>query len=565
MTMEPSAEDTMEAVLDLSPEEARTYSMILDAASTLPKSDPRFSLTLTFTWWLLQRRRRLEQQRVRRRQFYRRLRRLIFLRWHMNRMKVSGVAVAKSVTQAAVKEELIVPEKRLWVRTDRNEDFWTKVDRNLISPEIFRRYFHMSRETFDYVYDELADQLQKSNTTMRDPLPGKKRLAATLYRMATNAEYIKVASLFGIGKSTTTSLVREVCDVIVANLKDKFLTFIGEGLMTEDKRRKIEEAAAKFGIPRVIGVLGSIDVLIIGSSWDWSESSPYISSYHKNYAVTFQTVVDSDGRFSHVVAGSPSSLTNKQILESCCDLRDEFLLKFQSGIGMDGDTSSEARLVSDESYAGEDETENPDEIAEFGQLPKNSEWLLTPLELEGEVEDDNEKQLLEERISQAQGIFDDAIFKVKSRWKIFHGKGGKINFSADAFEKIALACCILHNICELKEDGVDQSWGDEVGPEVYNRRGIPKDGSPSRDATTEENHVDDEVIEEEEEDNQDNEMDITPVDVDPSLLDADSEMILPLSGGASVASIDAADIEEMLGHVEGGDDDEEDLPEEILS
>lgn len=452
----------MEAVLDLSPEEARTYSMILDAASTLPKSDPRFALTLTFTWWLLHRRRRLEQQRVRRRQFYRRLRRLIFLRWHIQRNSMNGaMAMASGGTprgsglkQQLRKEKLsaVVPEKRLWVRQDRTEDFWTKVDQNLISDEQFRKCFHMSKETFDYVYDELAEQLQKSNTTMRDSLPGKKRLAATIYRMATNAEYIRVASLFGIGKSTTTSLVRDVCEVIVANLKDKFLTFIGEGHNPEDMKRKVDEAAEKFGLDKVVGVLGSTDVLIIGSSWDWSESSPYISSYHKNYAVTFQAVVDADGTFSHVSAGSPSSLTNKQILEEC-GLKKEFMEKFGSDAGL------AARIVADESYS------------EGGE--EQGEWILTQDNYQADG-DNNEKQLMQEKISQARQIFDDAVLRVKSRWKIFHGKNGKINFSADAFEKIALACCILHNICELQEDEVESSWGSDIGPEVYSRRGHPK-------------------------------------------------------------------------------------------
>lgn len=468
--MESSEPETMEAVLNLNPEEARTYATILEAASALPKSDPRFSLTLTFTWWLLHRRRRLEQQRVRRRQFYRRLRRLTFLHWHIRRNTVSGLAVASNQNEMAAQDDLVVvPEKRLWVRKDRNEDFWTKVDQNLISDEAFRKYFHMSKETFDYVYDELAEQLQKSNTTMRDSLPGKKRLAATIYRLATNAEYIRVASLFGIGKSTTTSLVRDVCEVIVTNLKDKFLTFIGEGLNKSDMKRRVDEAGSKFGIPKVIGVLGSIDVLIIGSSWDWSENSPYISSYHKNYAVTFQAVVDADGNFSNVCAGSPSSLTNMQILDEC-GLKKEFVEKFSTSQG--AGVELEARIVADESYsdkAGEENgngEEHPDE---------NPDWILTPEEVGKNVHDDNDRQLMEEKISQARTIFDDAVLRVKSRWKIFHGKNGKINFSADAFEKIALACCILHNICELQEDEVEPSWGSDIGPEVYHRYGYPKE------------------------------------------------------------------------------------------
>ncbi len=75
----------MESALDLTPEEAKTYSKVLKAVSRLPQSDPRFALVIGVTWWLLHRRRRLEQQRIRRRQFYRRWRRLLLLRWQIQR------------------------------------------------------------------------------------------------------------------------------------------------------------------------------------------------------------------------------------------------------------------------------------------------------------------------------------------------------------------------------------------------------------------------------------------------------------------------------------------------
>jgi hypothetical protein len=243
--------------------------------------------------------------------------------------------------------------------------------------------------------------------------------------------------------------------------------------------------------------------MIIGSSWDWSENSPYISSYHKNYAVTFQAVVDADGRFSHVCAGSPSSLSNKQILE-VSGLKKEFLQKFvsnENGQGTGEESADQgqqhlpARIVADESYGSNDPSsaEENEEAGPSSNKEDHPECLMTPEEVETEFQDENEQQLLLEKIAQGRDLFDDAVFSVKCRWKIFHGKNGKINFSADAFEKIALASCILHNICELKDDKIDPSWGSDIGPEVYNRQGYPKESSTADDDVEDEEEFEEDI------------------------------------------------------------------------
>jgi len=441
-TMEPSIENA----LALTPEEARTYASILGATSTLPKSDPRYALVIGVTWWLLHRRRRMEQQLIRRRHFSRRLRRLMYLRWQLQRNTLQGLTVAYANTEAANTEDLgCVPDKRLWVKKDSTtggDEFWTQFDQGLLTPEVFMRSFHMSQETFNFIYAELAEHLRKSNTTMREPLPAKKRLAATLYRLATNAEYLKVASLFGIGKSTTTSLVRDVCDVIVNILKDKYLS------LTTD-----ESDENAFGIPGAVGVLGAIDVFIVGSTWDWSENSPFSSIYSQSYALIFQAVVDQIGHFRHVSASCPAGSTNLEALHKS-SLLVEMQERMENGLQL--------VIAADESY--ELPSENKDQ-----QLPS----LVTP----HKEEDTKEKRDLNQKLRSARTTFEESVFKVKSRWKIFHGKNGKINFNADAFENIAMACCILHNICEARKDSIDPSWSADVHDSLFLRCGEPSSTS----------------------------------------------------------------------------------------
>jgi len=440
----------MESALALTEEEARAYSKILKAVSKLPKSDPRFALVVGVTWWLLHRRRRLEQQRIRRRQFYRRWRRLLLLRWKIQRNNGNASPI-NNIVMDTLEEFDYLTDKRAWTKErERSEDFWASIENDEISQEDFYSKFHMTKETFDEIYNELAENLNKSNTSMRESIPGKKRLAATIYRLANNAEYLKVSTLFGIGKSTTTSLVRDVCEVIVTQLKDKFLTW-----SDPEDGDYLSESETKFGIPQCIGVVGSADVFIIGSTWNWDETSQFTSIYNKTFALVFQAVVDHNGKFCHVSAGQPAGMTNAEILKKS-NLIQEMEENFSSYKKTIDDVNIPFVLASDESCPLE-------------------ECVMTPFNISSDTTDEDSFPSLEvkrefnNKLTQAQSLFGETLLKLKGRWKIFHGKNGKINFNADGFENIALACCILHNICESQGDCTDPSWNLEAQNELFIR------------------------------------------------------------------------------------------------
>ncbi|CAG7719357.1 unnamed protein product [Allacma fusca] len=413
----------METCLALTAEEARTYSLILDAAAQLPRSDPRYGFVIGMTWWLLHRRRRLEQARNRRRQFYRRWRRMLALRWQMQKNVLASVSIAMKTNEFANLEEWdSLPEKRLWVKKDRVEDFWTRIDKDEISEETFRASFHMSKSTFNFLYSELEEHLTKTNTTMREPIPGKKRLAATVYRLATNAEYHKVANFFGIGKSTTTSLVRDVCEIIVTNLKNKYLNFTpGTEESEQGLTTRIREAQTSFEIPQCVGVLGCTDVYVIGSSWDWSETSPYTSIYSKNFAVVFQAVVNDQGRFNHVSAGCPASLPNSAVLQKS-NLKEVMAKKFATYQVNLEDVNVPVLLAAYDTS--------------FGYPRQN--WVLTPFRDDDIPSDPETREKFNDKLSKGKQVF-------------------------------TMACCILYNICDIRKDQFDLQWMTEVSDQLLIR------------------------------------------------------------------------------------------------
>lgn len=85
--------------------------------------------------------------------------------------------------------------------------------------EWWRSNFRMSKDTYQLLCTELQPYI-KRQTCVRDPVGVEKRVAVTIYKLATNLEYMSLSNLFGIGVSTVCSIVVETCRVIA----DKFLS-----------------------------------------------------------------------------------------------------------------------------------------------------------------------------------------------------------------------------------------------------------------------------------------------------------------------------------------------------
>ncbi|RXN10650.1 nuclease HARBI1 [Labeo rohita] len=61
----------------------------------------------------------------------------------------------------------------------------------------------------------LKDHIKKANTSLRYAIDPERRVAITLWRLATNAENRTIAQLFGVGISTVCTVVHQVCAAIV--------------------------------------------------------------------------------------------------------------------------------------------------------------------------------------------------------------------------------------------------------------------------------------------------------------------------------------------------------------
>ena len=109
--------------------------------------------------------------------------------------------------------------------------------------------FRMSRETFHYLCNQLRPLIQKQNTRMRRSLSTERRVAITLWVLATPGEYRSVAHLFRLARCTVCQIVNETCRAIVNKLLRVYIRFPTRDSLN-DVVRGFKE---KFGIPQCVG------------------------------------------------------------------------------------------------------------------------------------------------------------------------------------------------------------------------------------------------------------------------------------------------------------------------
>ena len=94
----------------------------------------------------------------------------------------------------------------------------------------WKKNLRMHKSTFDYLCKELQPYIAHQCTVLRKPVNVEEWVAVTLWRLATNAEYRTLASLFGLGTSTVCTVVLDTCHAITKLLHRYVSIPQGDGL-----------------------------------------------------------------------------------------------------------------------------------------------------------------------------------------------------------------------------------------------------------------------------------------------------------------------------------------------
>ncbi|PWA69822.1 Harbinger transposase-derived nuclease [Artemisia annua] len=278
----------------------------------------------------------------------------------------------------------------------------------------------MSKATFNMICEELDAAVTKKDTMLRMAIPVRQRVAVCLYRLATGDPLRTVSGLFGLGISTCHKLVLEVCAAIKNVLMPKFLQWPNDERLGQIK----SEFGSISGIPDVAGAIYTTHVSIIAP-----KVSPalYYNKKHTernqkpSYSTTVQGVVDPRGVFTDICIGYPGAMPNDQILE-----KSVFSKRFNMG------HSKNVRVVGNSSYPLLD-------------------WLLVPYTHQNHTWSQHS---FNEKIGDVQQIAKDAFMRLKGRWACLQKR---TEVKLQDLPVVLGACCVLHNICEINNETMDES------------------------------------------------------------------------------------------------------------
>ncbi|KAE8684939.1 hypothetical protein F3Y22_tig00111105pilonHSYRG00773 [Hibiscus syriacus] len=308
-------------------------------------------------------------------------------------------------------------QRRLWVK-DRSQDWWDCCNHQDFPEEEFRKAFRMSKSTFGLICCELEPVVMKKNTTLRDAIPVRQRVAACIWRLATGEPLRQVSKRFGLGISTCHKLVLEVCSAINTVLMPKFLQWPDEKKMEEIK----EEFESISGIPNIGGSLYTTHVPIIAPKFN---VAAYFNRRHTernqktSYSITVQGVVDREGIFRDVCIGWPGSMPDDQVLEKSA------LFKRASKGSL-----KDVWIVGNPGYPLMD-------------------WLLVPY---GHHNLTWAQHGFNEKISEVQNVAKEAFARLKGRWACLQKR---TEVKLQELPMVIGACCVLHNICEVNNEEMD--------------------------------------------------------------------------------------------------------------
>ncbi|GFT14166.1 uncharacterized protein TNCV_2677081 [Trichonephila clavipes] len=115
-------------------------------------------------------------------------------------------------------------KKRWWIRPifQKRQSRGASIlieEMRLSDTESYFNFFRLSPQLFDNLLSIIGSVIAKKDTNYRDIIQPKDRLASTLRYLATGDLMASLSYLFGIGRSTTSAIIKETCEAISSSLK----------------------------------------------------------------------------------------------------------------------------------------------------------------------------------------------------------------------------------------------------------------------------------------------------------------------------------------------------------
>ncbi|XP_012234639.2 uncharacterized protein [Linepithema humile] len=273
---------------------------------------------------------------------------------------------------------------------------------------------YLRRNTFQYILNLIRPVLEKvPDNPGRDPISACRQLYIALWMLAAPDSYRSVCTKFDVGRATAWRCVLRVTKALY-RLRNTFISWPTRA-QAEQTWTKMEQ---RYGFP---GVIGAVDGTLIKISAPARNPEAYIC--RKNYhAIQLQVVCDADLRFIHCYAGQPGSVHDMRTF-------------MYSGLQQKCNPQffpEDSHLLGDAAYT----------IQRNVMVPYRDNGHLTEAETN-----------FNKKLSSARMIVERSLGLLKGRWRCLLDKLSMTR--TDLIPRYIIGCCVLHNLCLLRNDEID--------------------------------------------------------------------------------------------------------------
>lgn len=247
-----------------------------------------------------------------------------------------------------------------------------------------------------------------------------------IWYVSNTLTYRQLGNLFGITKSASWYAVRRVC---------KWIISIGHEFVKWPEGNKIKKNCRKFEAKkRIPGVIGAIDCSHINIKAPKINKESYFNR-KQNYSLVLQAIVDADKKFIDIYCGEPGSLHDSRIFR-----RSDFFKKVST------DSSNffpnNTFLLGDSAYGC-------------------TNWLVPPYKDNGALT--HAQKNFNYIHSSTRIIVENTFGLLKSKFRRLLHFSEQTNLCA--ITNLIMSICILHNICIIMEENLEEINDHETSEE----------------------------------------------------------------------------------------------------
>lgn len=274
----------------------------------------------------------------------------------------------------------------------------------------------MPESLINELCDMVKDDMSPLDICVRNPIPLKKRVSIALYKLASCAEYSRVATTFGVSQTSVHRHLYAFCNAM-ASKKHRLIQWYTD----EDGARIADIIRANYKYPQAIGAID-------GSHFEITPPSDGMADFlcRKQYpSIVLQAVVDVQYLFRDTYANTPGSAHDaavfrrsplSTIIEQRMPKRD---------IVLDGEAIP-LHILGDPAY------------------PMCRQILKGYVGRNLRVEQESFNVYL----SKARMCVEIAFGRLKSRWRILKKR---LDLNYEMAPIIITTCCMLHNFLEMNK------------------------------------------------------------------------------------------------------------------